>query len=398
MIYVGFAVWLIKGFSFLKLKETIKENRLLFWAFFLSLFGVGLATIHSWDLGLSAGILKAWFFDPLLFFIVFVSIIKSLDDIKKVFYSFIMSGFVVSVVSLIYLFLGKTNIDGRLQGFYDSPNYLAMYLAPVFIVVFCFLAQIIYTKTRVGVPASRRAPSRPRLDRALGLRMVFLINNLRPTFLILSFSFLILVLFFTKSFGAWMGIIGAIGLGLIFWLWGVKKKKTVVVLAILLIILCIGIYFIKFNSIQGKLSINSRLEIWQRAMDAVVMYPIIGIGPGTFKDFFPSYPFWGVPQPHNLYLAFLLQTGIIGFVGFVLLLVWFFKTGFKQLAVHNPELTTYCLLLLSLMIYILIHGLVDTTYWKNDLSLVFWTIIGIMAITKNQLKTKNEKVKTVIQN
>ncbi|MDP2934571.1 MAG: hypothetical protein Q8N59_02295, partial [bacterium] len=142
MIYVLFAVWLIKGFSFLKLKETIKENRLLFWAFFLILFGVGLATIHSWDLGLSAGILKAWFFDPLLFFIVFVSTIKSSREIRNVFCVFVLSGFVVSVVSLIYLFLGKTNIDGRLQGFYDSPNYLAMYLAPVFIVVFycCFLA------------------------------------------------------------------------------------------------------------------------------------------------------------------------------------------------------------------------------------------------------------------
>lgn len=28
------------------------------------------------------------------------------------------------------------------------------------------------------------------------------------------------------------------------------------------------------------------------------------------------------------------------------------------------------------MIYALVHGLVDTTYWKNDLALMFWLIIG----------------------
>ena len=27
------------------------------------------------------------------------------------------------------------------------------------------------------------------------------------------------------------------------------------------------------------------------------------------------------------------------------------------------------------MIYILVHGLVDTTYWRNDLAFLFWAII-----------------------
>ncbi len=38
-------------------------------------------------------------------------------------------------------------------------------------------------------------------------------------------------------------------------------------------------------------------------------------------------------------------------------------------------------ILISLMIYILVHGLVDTTYWKNDLALMFWLIIGLGLIT-----------------
>ena len=378
MIYALFLAWLIKGFDFKEFKKTIKENRLLFFAVFLILLGVSLATLHSWDSKLSAGIWKAWFIDPILLFLVFVSIIKSSKRIKNVFYSLILSGFFVAIISLVYLFLGRLNPEGRLQGFYNSPNYLAMYLAPALVIGLGLLAQIIYTKTRVGVPASRRAPSRPRPDHALGLRRVFLINNLRPIFLILHSSFLILILFATGSFGTWIGILGAIGLGLILWFLKEKKEKIAIITIILLAILCVSIYFIKFNSIQGRLSINSRVEIWQRAFNAVVMYPIIGIGPGTFEDFFPQYPIWGVPQPHSLYLAFLLQTGIIGFIGFILLLVWFFKTGIK-----NQKSGIMNIVLISAMAYILIHGLVDTTYWKNDLSVMFWIFIATMVILKN---------------
>jgi len=190
-----------------------------------------------------------------------------------------------------------------------------------------------------------------------------------------------------------MGVVGAIGFGLVAWFLKAKKKKIAVVLTILLIILCVGIYFIKFSSAQGRLSINSRLEIWQRAIDAVVMYPIIGIGPGTFKDFFPEDPDWSVPQPHNLYLAFVLQTGIIGFIGFILLLIWFFNTGFKLLKIQSSSLPVASYLLLVMMVYILIHGLVDTTYWKNDLAVMFWMIIGMMAFIKTRSKIKYQNVK-----
>lgn len=365
MIYILFVAWLIKGFNFFELKEGIKENRLLFWAIFLILFGASLATLRSWDLRLSAGILKAWFFDPLLFFIVFTSVVKSLKEIKGVLYGFVFSGLVVSVASLVYLFFGKLNVDGRLQGPYNSPNYLAMYLAPILVIGLGLLAY-----------GHKKSSAGACLPLAGG---VFLTNNLCLFSLIFGSSLMVLILFCTGSFGAWMGIVGAIGFGLTFWFLGAKKKKIAVILVILLVVLCIGLYFLKFSSIQGKLSINSRLEIWQRAIDAITIYPVIGIGPGTFKDLFPAYPFWSVPQPHNLYLAFLLQTGIVGFVGFVLLLAWFFKTALSLLK------TDYSLLIASAMLCILIHGLVDTTYWKNDLTVVFWAIIGIMIVLKTEV-------------
>jgi len=355
LIYVLFILWLIKGFKFGEIKKLLFTHYPLFIAILLILIGVSTATFYSWNLGTSLGIWKAWFIDPILFFIVFISTIKKPEQIARVFYCLICSGLMVSIISLIYLIQGKLDGQGRLQGFYNSPNYLAMYLAPVLII---------------------------------GLGMLFLEKDYllrRPLFIINLF--LIIVLFFTKSFGAWLGIIGALILGTIIYLSKRKNKKIIwgVICLGLLIILIFGL--LKINSIPGRLSLSSRLIIWQRAWESFITHPIIGIGPGTFSDYFPSYPLWGVPQPHNLYLAFLLQTGIFGFIGLIWLLIWFFRRGFKSviggkgLVIGTWDLG---LILMSVMVYILIHGLVDTTYWKNDLSIFFWLVIGIMTIIKKE--------------
>jgi len=119
------------------------------------------------------------------------------------------------------------------------------------------------------------------------------------------------------------------------------------------------------------------LLIWQKSLEIFKSYPFIGIGPGTFHDYFLPYPKWGVPQPHNVYLAFLVQTGLVGFIGFIWLLVWFYKNG---LEIYKKRKTT--VVLMSVMTYFLIHGLIDTVYWKNDLAVFFWLIIGIMEIIK----------------
>jgi len=378
MIYALFVVWLMKV-KRTGIKETIARIRGIILPIILILIGVSVATVFSWDLRTSAGIWKAWFVDPILFFIVIVSVIKNGEQIKKIFYSLIFSGFVVSVISLIYLIQGKLDASGRLQAFYTSPNYLAMYLAPVFIITF-WLSIVLrkdYLPEDTGRRPSETSPSfSPELGRLrrppcpLGLRMVFLVSNL----------FLIVVLLLTKSFGAWLGIIAGLVFSLVVYLSKSKNKKIIwgIIFCLLAIVLIFG--FLKINSIQGKLSLNSRLEIWQRAWQVFKIYPIVGIGPGTFEDFFIPYPRWGVPQPHNLYLAFLLQAGIIGFIGFIWLLVWFFKTGFKNLfKVYSSE---FMVILMSVMIYVLIHGLVDTTYWKNDLAVFFWIVIGCMVVLK----------------
>lgn len=324
MLYSLFIIWL-----FNKSKDQLflrSEKKLIFIAIGLIFIGASLATIFSSNLRASAGIWKAWFVDPLLFFIVIISIIKNSEQIRKIFCSLFLSGTVVAIISLVYLIQGNLDPVGRLQAFYNSPNYLAMYLAPALIIGFGLW--IIAKKQLVKI------------------------------LLITDYLLLVTCLFFTKSFGAWLGIIAAIGIGLIIYLFKSRKKLAWIILVLtLIVILALGY----FALIQRPSSFETRMVIWQKALQVFKTNPILGIGPGTFENYA------GVPQPHNIFLAFLLQTGIVGFIGFIWLLIYFYK---KRTSV----------VLTMVMTYILVHGLVDTTYWKNDLAIIFWLIIALYYI------------------
>lgn len=348
MVGILFIVWMIKG-GFKKFRELLITNYSLLIAVLLILIGVTIATIFSWDLRTSAGIWKSWFVVPLVFFIILITTLKP-KQIKGVFWAFILSAFIMGVISLI-----QWNFDGmgRLRGIYTSPNYLAMYLAPALIL-------------------------------SLGLFFIERKEILR-ILLITNYLLLITILFFTKSVGAWLGIVVALIFGLVLYLRKFNKKKLIWFIVILGLIIILAISCLKIFSEQGRISFNARLIIWDMAWYVFEARPIIGIGPGIFEGYFPVYPAWGVPQPHNIYLAFLLQTGLIGFIGFAWLLIWFFRTGFKLIISH----WSLAIIIMSVMSYILVHGLVDTTYWKNDLSVMFWVIIGLMVILRKNLDIKS---------
>lgn len=346
IVGVLFLLWLIYG-GFKRIKRGVKGFKEVVLPIILILIGVSLATIFSWDLRVSAGIWKSWFVVPLLFFIILVTSIKEPSQVKKIFYAFIFSGLVVAIISLVYLIQDNLDGQGRLQGPYGSPNHLAMYLAPASILGFGLWT--------IG---------KKRLEKIL---------------LLIVSCFLFYVLWHTYSFGAWIGIIAGLGFGLFLYLQNLNKKKLTWLVVVLGIVLILTLVYLKgFVLPEGGRSFDARFVIWQKAWQVFKMYPVIGIGPGTFQDYFPLYPKWGVPQPHNLYLAFLLQTGLIGFIGFIWLLSWFFHPSPKA---SDDKLK---LIVLMAMTYILTHGLVDTTYWKNDLATMFWLFIGLMTILKKE--------------
>ncbi len=350
MIYGLFLIWLIEKFFNSELKSIFQfftEDKFWFYPIFLIFLGVTISTLFSNNIQTSAGIWKGWFLVPLLFFIVLTDSIKNKKQIRNIFFALFLSGIGVSLISFFYWFNNDLTYDGRLQSFYLSPNYLAMYLSPIFILsfylYFCFKKSIYKI-------------------------ILFVVH-----------CSLFIVIYLTYSFGAWLGLLCA----LIFIIINSKHKKTnfsyLLIGILLLLLTCFLFGQMPNQKIQGFLdfsypSLKSRLIIWQSAWEIIKDHSLIGIGPGTFQKYYLEYqnkfkPYleWAVPQPHNVFFAFWLQTGLIGLIGFIWLLIIFFRSKYSL----------FNTFLIAAMIYILIHGLIDTTYWKNDLSIIFWLITAL---------------------
>ena len=346
----------------------------------LILNGAILSTLLSQNLEVSAGILKSWFVVPLIFALMVVAEIKNEAQIKKIFCWLAISGGLIGVVGLIYFLSGEITFDRRLAAFFLSPNHLAMALAPGF---FTALAMI-------GLAEKKEKP----------LWLAALAVDAAALFL-------------TFSYAAWIALLAAI----VFWLFGrAKNKKRMLAVCGLLFLLLVGILFVSQSKSEKldnflhspRSSWQSRLMIWRAAWAIGKDHFVFGIGPGIFQEYYLKYqsrfsvPYleWSSPQPHNLFLAFWLQTGLIGLIGFLWLIIVFFIyitrgwTAFsccgsrpalgEGLGSNSPRGENaihargqLLLILAALMIYILLHGLIDTTYFKNDLAVVFWLVLAL---------------------
>jgi O-antigen ligase len=90
--------------------------------------------------------------------------------------------------------------------------------------------------------------------------------------------------------------------------------------------------------------------------------------------------------PHNILLNFWVELGIAGMLLFIWIIGKYFWWGFKilknKLSLENKYLV---LGLIGAMTVIVVHGLVDVPYFKNDLSCLFWILIAMLSLLKLQL-------------
>lgn len=346
-------------------KECYRQNKGYFFAIFLILGGLIISTLANGEYRMGLGIIKGWFVVPLMFSWVLYAGSKNERNLKNVIEWLYWGIFGVAVVSLGYYFLGELTYDGRLRGFYLSPNHLAMYLAPaVFIGIYLINLQLPPAKAWYWRAGTTHNLQRSKIK-------LFIIGA--------SSLVLLAALYLTCSYAAWTAVILSLIITAAIISRKISKKAILTGLIIILLILISQWNTEKSGNLKefSRSSLESRIMIWKASSKILSDNPIWGIGPGNFQNkyleyqkYFPPYLEWAVPQPHNLYLAFWLQTGIPGLLGFLIVVLMWLK---QMLQIQkNSQLA---MMLLAIMIYILLHGLLDTPYWKNDLAIIFWIII-----------------------
>jgi O-antigen ligase len=304
------------------------------------------------------GILKGWFLAPFLIFFMIYSYIPK-EKIINIYKFYFWSVAAVSAMSLIYVLLGFLTFDGRLQGIFNSPNYLAMYTCPGIIVGAIWLSRMQSAKIKMQN-----------------------FNAKLKIGIFVFFSVMVVALYFTYSYAAWLAI--TLSLTAVWWSKVItfKNKKIFWLALFIVLVLSLQVGSAKFHNLSNsRSSFQSRLMIWQSSEKMLESNWLLGIGPANFQEkylsyqkYFPPYLEWAVPHPHNIFLAFWLYSGLLGLLGFLILLFYFFSDLVKK--DNNP----LRIIALVVMIYFLLHGLIDTTYFKNDLAIVFW--LNFLALKK----------------
>jgi O-antigen ligase len=388
LIYVAFVIGLLN----LKNRQKFPINYLwpIFLMFLAGLISIGIAP----DKMTALGQFKALFIDPILVFWLVVSYLKK-EDFIWIFFGIAGSSLIVSIYSIVQKILGQVTIDNRVIGIFGySPNYPALFLAPIAVMLTIYGWELAR-----GSRLAAHGNSEPLLFKPLAVRRWLLAN-----FKLLAVGCVLLANLFAVYFSGSRGALLAVGCGLVFYLivrfWPWIKTKMWVRISLLLVIIItiISAYSIfKPNlsldpAVGGRVtsSNNIRYEIWKTSFELGSQNPVFGLGLGNFQQSFSNltqdrvnYPEYISPfalTPHNLFLMFWLSTGILGLIAFIWLLVIFFQNGFKNIS--SPLL----MLLLSGMVVIIAQGIVDTPYFKNDLSLLFWLILASMLLLKDKDK------------
>lgn len=157
--------------------------------------------------------------------------------------------------------------------------------------------------------------------------------------LLIAINFGIVVLTYTRTFMMACSIL--VGVVLLYFLINFLKGKViyVITLTLALVALMIMIYFSLDNLMQRTFSYNGNFDTsgreyaWTYFLKEAADTKLLGRGLGIAQLLNP--PVYGFVAPHNEYLRFYLETGIIGCILFFSAVVYIFKLVYEKIAKEN---------------------------------------------------------------
>ena len=203
------------------------------------------------------------------------------------------------------------------------------------------------------------------------------------------------VLFLTGCRGAYIACM-AIYLGIFTicakFLWHKYKKLFMAVVSSGIVAISLAIIFI--GSLRARIfsifamrqdSSNSfRFNVYQSSLQMFKDNWLLGIGVGNknFREIYGLYMRTGFDalSAYNIFLETAVESGIfalIAFVGFVFVAV---KDGIKIiLKSSNIKNVIYASAAVTAILALMVHGLVDTVFFRPQIQFIFWTMVGILS-------------------
>ncbi len=314
----------------------------------------------------SLGQWRAYFLEPIILFFILISLRERISG-SDVLWFLAVSTLSISLYSIVQHVTGWgiataewTNpATRRVTAFFSSPNAVALYLGPITMLMVGWLYQRLSQPLKKG--EWRQVIKQDRQVLAGGC---IVLTNL-------------IAILFTKSQGGLL----ALGLGVMVFAYLVGHKK-IIITAVL--IAFIGgatlVFFPRVLPLHYK-SGGNRLTLWTYSINYLTESPqhfVFGTG---IRQFFRKIqkPFYNPKQlerliyPHNIFLNFWTEVGLVGLLSMVCIMGYVTRSAFRLLRTDR----WWGVSLLAMLVVIVAHGFVDVPYFKNDLAMEWWLFLAL---------------------
>ena len=304
-----------------------------------------LAAVMAPDLREGLGLWRAFFLEPSLWLAAATAVFAKRNPRPLLWGALGAIGLLTAWT--IGQLIGGTAIthDDRLLGPYQTPNYLALILVPLTLLVVTW----------------------PRRE-LIAVRLV-------------AAAVAVGGLVATNSRGGQLALAAGLVVSLAF-LRGRRLKQASVALAVAAVV-AVAVLGPRLVQHPEEPVVSARPVIWREAVAIIKENPWLGNGPGQFQDVFTErvkgnqdHLLYVAPQalnPHNLGLVLWAEWGMLALLGWLGVLVAFGMTVWRRRSYWQ-------IVPVSMMAAILVHGVVDTPVLKNDLAILTMTALGLAAI------------------
>ncbi|MCX6795482.1 MAG: O-antigen ligase family protein [Candidatus Falkowbacteria bacterium] len=393
MVLIIFAVWVIKNRKKISQPKSWKAPD--FWRealLIIAAASIGVAVNFG---SASLGVWKAYFVEPILFFLVITQTFKGKDGAKALIAALGVSAFFTALFAVYQKFSGNfignpfwaAEETRRVVSWFSYPNAVGLFLAPL-------------TMLLAG-----RFFSFP-------VRNNFR-DSLKRIAYLLAIIISLLAILFAQSEGALIALAFSSWVFLFFS--GKKSRYTAVTIAVIGIIGIASFSPIKHYSTQkatlmdlsGQIRRQQWTETWQMLnngrlltgaglsgyQSAIKPFHQAGIfvkndDPNWLKKVLWNKEYrdkvWQPVEiyfyPHNIILNFWSEIGFFGLLFFLWLIAKQLFLSFRGATKIKDRERFLVLGAGTAMTAIIVHGLVDVPYFKNDLAIIFWVIIALTVI------------------
>jgi O-antigen ligase len=297
------------------------------------------------------GLYRAYFVEPIAIFYVAIDLLRQPRQMRRVLLALGIGSSIFAVLNVAAFFAsfvkGTFVLGSPPTALYTSGPEVAMYLEPP-----------------LALAAGLVLFAEQRKDRLLALGwMALLIPALTLTLsrgAYFAIAVLALVAIATSRARVWL-----------------SAALVVVVIALLQVPLIQKRLAGQFDLGDSETTIRGRLSIFTDTISMLRDHPIFGNGLGGYHYLFRGT----IPEiyPHDMWLTFWVEVGLLGVIAFAVI---FFGLLYRGWRAYSHASGFYRALLWgvsgSLVIWG-VHGLVDSPYWKNDMSVEFW-ILGALEL------------------